>query len=195
MGARQPGRGRAGPGVPWAAAALRTSFIEMQRGGRRGQVREENNNNARPQNSMKDPGTGTGRAERRMKAVLKSQRTQRSNTNQEAGCQAGRAAPAMQLHLYRGAEGGGGPPFPRKHISISQITASVALVLCSLRLRLAFPARRPPSPLITKPVTAPSTANNGLRPSQASSPLIKTFLMPGRLPGGGHATAAVPYTK
>lgn len=53
----------------------------------------------------------------------------------------------------------------------------------------------PPSPLITKPVTAPSAANNGLRPSQASSPLIKTFLMPGRMPGGGHATAAVPYTK
>lgn len=48
----------------------------------------------------------------------------------------------MQLHLYRGAEGGGGPPFGRKHISISQITTSVALVLGSLRLRLAFPARR-----------------------------------------------------
>lgn len=135
MGARQPGRGRAGPGVPRAAAALGTSFIEMQRGGSGEQVRAENNNNVRPQNSMKDP--GTGRAERRMKAVLKPQRTQRSNTNQEAGCQAGRAAPATQLHLYRGAEGGGGPPFPRKHISISQITASVALVLCSLRLRLA----------------------------------------------------------
>lgn len=92
---------------------------------------------------MKDK--APGQAERRMKAVLKpqrTQRTQRGNTNQEAGCRAGRAAPAMQLHLYHGAEGGGGPPFGRKHISISQITASVALVLCSLRLRLAFPARR-----------------------------------------------------
>lgn len=107
--------------------------------GRKQSTGKGRKHNVRPQNSMKDQ--ALGQAERRMKAALKPQRTQRINTNQEAGCWAGTAASAMQLHLYQGAEGGGGPPFGRKHISISQITASVALVLCSLRLLLAFPAK------------------------------------------------------
>lgn len=129
---------------------------------------------------MKDQ--APGHEERTMKTVLKP-RAQHRNTNQEAGCRTRQTAqPRLRSDtLYRGAEGGG-PPLGRKHISVSPIAGCGGFGGFGSLLPPCLAGNQVPDCLPCKAGLPPRwklnqrqrpTGNNGLRPSQESSPLIK----------------------
>lgn len=107
-------------------------------------------------------------------------RAQRRNTNREAAEQAGQPQPGGYVLGGRAGAGGGPRPWEEKPFPFPKSPAPVALVSapseCSRRPGAArLPCKAGLRSTNTEPVTAPKARNNGLRPSQESSPLIKTL--------------------
>lgn len=145
-GARQSEGGREGRPRPAAGcSSVGTSFIGLQRGGSRGQVREDDSETMKLRKDQACSHAGRGGEGRSMKAVLKPQQVLHGNTNQEAGCRAGRAAPSSVGRRRRRAASSP----KKKYFNNPKSPTSVPLVLGS----------RPPRSAGTRSPASPSTDN------------------------------------